>query len=498
MDYPQPRPALIKAEPIFREIPTATPVFLGDLVNLEVFALCALLNGNEGSDEDGISPQPLTIDLFFAEMPNPPVTLPTKRLPRSKSPGRPRQTTPDLTPLLYNPQRLQMDRRMRRVEQNILPASTLPQPAPSYPHILVAVGEQEQFWVIPSASSDDFVQVTATCRKVGVYCYIFVDNSVSPEQVTEAFINSLADFFDQRVYPLLTRVFGPTTDTDNDPRIYILLTPLSGMGGYFYSIDKFPASTGPEFSHSNEHDIFYLAAPDDSSPEDLAFLEYTLAHEFQHMINFDRHRANNAPSERTWLNESLSELAGFLATGEIRSRYALLNNFFADPSVGLTVWIYRNPTATLKNYAAANLFGIYLYDRFVLDGPDPDLIQRLVNNTQVGIRNVTEVTGIDFNTLFKDWVFAMLISNTPISTNPIYQYRSIQLRTDGLRGLSYTDLVMGTSYVRQVYPYTPMVVRILNINEQSYIRLIGDEAQGRLMATPMGEFIIQKRNRQTA
>jgi hypothetical protein len=479
-----PLPLLESDSAIFKEIPNDTAVTLSDLQGRAVLASCNLLNGVEGTDREGDLRERIDIQLYDVESAQFQKYAHAVKLRTRNFAGKKTGVPLEPVNLQYNPGQREIDQKLREAERKFLDSGVfrqLPNRLTPQSPTAVVIGTERHFWVL---RGDQFVDVLATCKHVGESCYVFVDNAAGSATLNDQFIAQIADFFDNTAFPKDTALFAPATDTDNDPRIYLLFSQLDqGEGwetlGYFYYIDKFPSGTGPEFYYSNEHDMFYITIPKAESYLDI--FKNTLAHEFQHMINFDRHWANNAPSEQTWLNEALSELAGFLCT-DIGARLDLLHDFLVSPLVGLTVWNYNNSTLNLKNYAASNLFAIYLYDRFYLEGGDRTLMTRLVNNTVAGIANVTQVTGISFNELFKDWNLAMLLSDNNVTSNPVYQYKSINLRAAGLNGLYVFVVNMGNNYYGYFQPYTPYVIWIQGIGDNSFLRLLGNGAGGRLVA----------------
>lgn len=326
-----------------------------------------------------------------------------------------------------------------------------------------------------NGGSED-VYITATCESVSTHCYIFVDNSASRTILTEAFIAGMAGYFDSTAYPTDTSVFGGSTDTDGDAKIYILFSQLeAGLDyrvlGYFHPRDKYPTSYYP---HSNQHDMFYLTIPREAL--DLDLFQGVLAHEFQHMINFDHHRANGVDSERVWLNEALSELASFICTQDSSSRLETTLDYLNLPC-SLTIWDYNTSAITLKNYAGSRLFGLYLYDRFCLSEGRWNLLREMVDGTSRGIRNVADQTGVSFNNLFRDWVAALYLSDTGLTADPRYQYRSLNLHANGLDGLQSTQTwIVGNSYSAEKYPYTPLLRSISGILSTTTITLTGTGA----------------------
>ncbi|MEE9464701.1 MAG: hypothetical protein V3W14_03885 [Candidatus Neomarinimicrobiota bacterium] len=168
---------------------------------------------------------------------------------------------------------------------------------------------------------------------------------------------------------LAEQIFGQPTDIDEDGLVYILLLdvrddydPTSSEGfvaGYFDPLDQ---GQGGNFA-----DIIYL----DTNPgnfagaHSLVMLE-TLAHEYQHLIHFNRDT-----DEDSWMNEGLSELAPVLMGLPHRE----FSNYLTDTNVQLDVF-----NGDLADYARTGLFFLYSWVQL-----GTGFIQDLVQNRANGL-----------------------------------------------------------------------------------------------------------------
>jgi len=346
------------------------------------------------------------------------------------------------------------------------------------------VGSQHSFNVDLSVSGD--TTVAATCKKVGTHCYIFVDNKkLTDPFLTNTVIDSLANFFDTTAYPTDTSTFDNPTDTDGDPKIYILATPLERsstgyLAGYFNPYDKAPSSGGYQ---SNQLDMFYVTVP--TSTAEVQAIDVVLAHEFQHMINFDRHVANNASDvEMSWLDESLSELATFVCTGQVDNN---IGYYLSGYATSLTIWDYYNTNGNLyMNYTGSCLFSLYLHDRFYISAGQTGIFKLLENGTVVSRQNVANATGMTFNQLFQDWETALLVSNTAQATSSRFMYQSINLQAGGLSGLRTTpwNVTSLNSQKITVLPYTPYFWSLNNVQSTTGLTISGQNDPGFLVVYP--------------
>jgi len=140
--------------------------------------------------------------------------------------------------------------------------------------------------------------------------------------------------FDTLVVPVDTLNFGAPIDVDGNGRVLLLFTTVvnqlthegssSFVGGFFHPRDIFPKTNTPRAqacATSNFAEMFYLLAPDPSGTINknmfsTSFVRSitvgTVAHEFQHLINAERHlwvNTNTTQFEDTFLDEGLAHMA---------------------------------------------------------------------------------------------------------------------------------------------------------------------------------------------
>ncbi|MBI2266271.1 MAG: hypothetical protein HYU64_14070 [Armatimonadetes bacterium] len=312
---------------------------------------------------------------------------------------------------------------------------------PSRSHALPeSVGDQHTFWVNNTQGVDE--QRTCTNQKVGTYCYIYVDDADwagNGGTVTQAVADAAAAEFD-RVYPLVRNAFGTEWTTnggrDGQTGIYILLSSKVPVYGYFWGRDEYPTST---FAQSNEREILYIApspwVTGITGGNAAQFLEAkaTLAHEFQHMINFNEKFCKqgqfNGVQEDTWVNEGLSMLAETIGgvnyglPNGSQYHYNMVKNYENAPnSYSLTSW-------TSSNYGLSYLFCQYLYDWY-----GGNAIKTMETNGSYGAANVAAVTGKTFDQVFQEWCMAMFLDTAGVTTDYMY-FKSID--TSGTFGGKY-------------------------------------------------------------
>jgi hypothetical protein len=218
-----------------------------------------------------------------------------------------------------------MRQEPRNIARSGLAAAPLPSPV---------VGDTRMFWVETTYSSREFIQKQATLRATGTYGNVWVMDDVysafddggtsSDLKITTAQAEAMAQKFDL-IYPAETKLIGyeyggdPNDQEtyggkDGDPKVQILVYDFMGgtggscgAAGFFWSKDFYTdAQLGSSYK-SNLAEIFYLSVDTVDSSSDYKY--GTLAHEFQHMINFNQKYVLHSKSSPSWYDEMLADMA---------------------------------------------------------------------------------------------------------------------------------------------------------------------------------------------
>jgi len=316
------------------------------------------------------------------------------------------------------------------VEQSLLEASAdLEVPVPSYDpvewlleHGLIEgpadrslaqapgyrVGSVDQFFVRDEDSDTGFTEITAELLYQNELVSMWVEDglAVDPRALATA-----ADKFAREIVPILRDFFGQewSPGVDNDPRLSILhLSLLEDAVGEYSSADEYLSAVEP---FSNQREMFYVSLADFEVGSD----DYmaTLAHEFEHMIQW-----RNDPSESTWLDEGLAQLAERIVGYDTNTTHP---NFLGNTDLQLNAWP-SNRAQNLPNYGGSYLFVLYLWERF-----GDDLIRDLARHPEDGmaaVRQSLAQRGLDADDVFGDWTVANLLGE-PV---PPYGYTQETLR----------------------------------------------------------------------
>lgn len=281
--------------------------------------------------------------------------------------------------------------------------------------------------------------------------------------VTQNMVNELANTFlrsglNNDIYDWVTNVYGEEWGSTAQAKynnligandeITILLTDIDGdnsanggVVGFFWSKDNFDAS---DISGSNERVMFYIDSVmfangengwdiNDYWPKELIS---TLAHEFQHMINFYQKYILLDTSIDTWINEMLSESTEDLvatklhhigprgvdyldgSAGDPNNRLGRYPLFNANNTLSLTSW-----TNQLEDYSKVNAFGAYLIRNYGGEKLLHDIMHNAFENEQAVVSAV-QGSGKTFNDLLHEWGISVLLSDHIDAQRNLYSYNT--------------------------------------------------------------------------
>ena len=358
--------------------------------------------------EPQVRPAPVATRTPSNKTPLPPAPIPTPLTLTTEE--QLLLTTEEQMALLVAP-----ERDLRELAMRLLPAvgeiplvvnTTTPQ---------YEVGDRIEFWAHDLDAGEDFTVTAELIHKTDVaYAWVEVDQPFDEEQLVET-----VDLFSTQSYPAVRAVFGSEWNpgVDNDPRLHIL--HATGLGsfiaGYYSSSDEYSRLAQPS---SNEKEMFYVDLDWVNSLSSSDYKEYdtVLAHEFQHMIHW-----NKDMNEETWIGEGLSEYAQDVAGFGPTNTFS--RDFLRVPDTQLTSW-GSDTQGSDAHYGAAYLFMVYFAQRF-----GTEMISALVahpaNDTD-GISDILAWSGSDqtFDDVYTDWVVANYAADPDaLGLDGIYGYR---------------------------------------------------------------------------
>ncbi|WP_198661575.1 Ig-like domain-containing protein [Exiguobacterium flavidum] len=220
-----------------------------------------------------------------------------------------------------------------------------------------------RIFTVMNIKTNTFSSIEPVLRYSGRKANVWVDqNQVTPEQAEK-----IGHEFDDRIEPAVTTHFGQSSDIDRDGKTNILLYDIqdgfAGSGGYVAGY-FWPGDLIPNLEGSNRGEVFYIdtyPAMGMLTKRDVTSAYSTLAHEFQHMVNFNENVFKEQGSEMSlWLDEALAMAAEQVYTGRpLDERINYYNTSDAITS-GHSLLYWDGGNDTLSNYALSYLFGQYI------------------------------------------------------------------------------------------------------------------------------------------
>ena len=285
------------------------------------------------------------------------------------------------------------ERDLYRLARELIPGIGEVNRVEGAPTSTLTVGHRRSFELVDLAKMERYSS-EFELRLVTPNAYWFVEEGIETDQ--EDIERSAAEF-ENTIYPSVTGAFGTEwkPGVDGDPHLYVLNASLALVGGYYSPADEYPREIRPV---SNEIEAIYINIRRLPIGSDIYSL--VLAHELQHAIHW-----NADPSEASWVNEGLSELAVTVAGYPETSMRAFRR---AGPT-SLTVWP-AGDVGGAENYGAASLFMHYLTGHY---GGRADL-RPLLSQQADGIEGVDaflQAGGyeVSFTDIFRDWAIANLL-----------------------------------------------------------------------------------------
>lgn len=275
----------------------------------------------------------------------------------------------------------------------------------------------------------------------GTYCNVYVEKDCG---VTQTEAQAVAAEYDAKIHDKITTGFGAHRDMDEDGKVTLLLLdivdgydPTVGayVAGYFDPAHMLDLTAN---SNSNECDMIFI----DVDPVEPGSEEFftTIAHEFQHLINYSRTYMADGREQDIWINEGLSSGAEYIYSGVVSQdrvnwfnsdplgTIAYGNNFF----VWYGYWENEDPNTVLDNYATVNLFFQWLR---IHASNGTAIYKQILDSTNRDYQAVTTAAGSEIDSVYGNWPLLLETwylanfrcqSSGPygyeglINTNPVY------------------------------------------------------------------------------
>lgn len=255
---------------------------------------------------------------------------------------------------------------------------------------------------------------------------------VNNNQITNEQANSLGKEFDSKIYGMITTNFGKESDVDKDGKINILCYDIqdgfSGSGGYIAGY--FDPQDLYNVNYSNKSEMFYIdtypTMYSTSTTKDVSKAYSTLAHEFQHMVNFNNAILVEGGKEQmdVWMNEGLSMAAEQIYTGSVLKDRISYYNSSASIKNGHSVLYWDEDGDVLSNYSLSYLFLQY----FKIQSGQGDKIflemQKLKNNNYKDMESLIKKY-IDPNMTFGQFMTNFRIALLLKQNSGLYGFRNV-------------------------------------------------------------------------
>ena len=231
--------------------------------------------------------------------------------------------------------------------------------------------------------------INAVKKHESKYAHFLVDESYLKMNIEglQSKLEHLGSILDDKI-GIIHKVYGKDVDTDGIEKFMIIMTPLTVLG-YFHDNDKLM-----------NRDYLFVDLNEALYGSELN-LNAAIIHEYQHMVLFDNRRINNKRNLDNWINEGLSVVAEYYAGYGSRIKNDT-DNILGQQQGDLSLTDYNyTPLA----YGYENLFLRYLTERF-----GESIIKGLYNSKYTGIEAIEEVTKVEFNKLFVDFVTMILVT----------------------------------------------------------------------------------------
>lgn len=305
------------------------------------------------------------------------------------------------------------------------------------------VGETKEIYVDNNIDISTFVQKSATLRAVGTYCYVWVvddfySSTAGENKVDSAIAQEYADAFD-KMYPMITNVFGNESDkiyyyskwrnmedySSTGTKINIVVYDIGndyslsenqqcGIVGYFYAKD-YIYNYSEKGVTSNNGKYFYIDSGYANSNFDTTIS--TLAHEFQHMVNYNQKTVSHYLTSGQWYNEMLSMLCedmmqehlGIKDEDSPKARTKVFNAYYYYSGIS-----EYNSDKQICSYATAFSFGSFIARNF----GGAELVQKISKNSYVDNDSITNAVNslngeeYTYDDLFEKYLLALFGDST--------------------------------------------------------------------------------------
>ncbi|NRD76750.1 hypothetical protein HPT25_04495 [Bacillus sp. BRMEA1] len=277
------------------------------------------------------------------------------------------------------------------------------------------VGDSKLFWVTDLNTNQNY-QISARLAYSGTKAQVWVNNN----QISDTDAAKLGAEFDTNIYPEVTNNFGAAPDINHDGKINILCYDIQDdfaetggyVAGYFGAEDLYNTA------QSNKSEIFYIdtyPTMGTGTTKDVTQAYSTLAHEFQHMVNFNQNvLVEKGDPMDTWLDEGLAMASEQIYSGHGQEDRLAYYNESAAIRNGQSLLYWDDAGDTLANYSLSYLFIQYLK---IQCGQGDRIFKEIIDDPNNNYKAVEDVAkkyispNITFGKLMTDFRIALLLKS---------------------------------------------------------------------------------------
>ena len=296
-------------------------------------------------------------------------------------------------------------------------------PSPIQPNFNYTGTEEARSFYAVNILTNEFYLINAVKLAESEHCIVYADEKAN---VSYEAAEAIVEEYEANIYIQITDGFGMFEDVDGNGKLMLLLLDIidgydsssqsSYVAGFFQSYHLFKKSNG--YRYSNEADMLFL----DTNPLVIGSETFysTIAHEFQHLINFSNTALNGGTVEDTWIDEGLATAAEYMYNGRQQTRIDFFNR---DPYGSIRygnnffVWdgYWESAEAGDRYDPMANYTTVYLFFQWlrIHAQNDTGIYKEIINSSYRDYRAVTEAARNridaslgDWETLLRAWMLA--------------------------------------------------------------------------------------------
>ena len=298
----------------------------------------------------------------------------------------------------------------------------------------ITVGDIRNFYITAygsvattTAYPNNFIK--ARCVGVSDQLYIYVDTSiVSPDY---GLVSDIRLKFEEGIAASVRDAYGnePAKGPDNDTHLTILLTNAmrEGIIGLFYGADLY--GNNPldiQLRESNTRKIIYVRYSSSGLTDVVRY--GTIAHEFQHMVNFYQKRLAMNGFEETWLAEGQAkyaeDIAGYgISAGDANTAQIIkmMQAQAAFNNMSLTTWY------GIESYGLSYLFVRFLAEANRYGTTSREITRALSTSTRVGYRAIEAITNEPFSRTLGRFYLSLLLNRYTSTVSGDYGIKGLNL-----------------------------------------------------------------------